>query len=227
MVKLLTYLTGSRTWIQPFSIIPELASNAEDATYLREVLGTGTLQNCLSLVRICRSLPDIAPLLPREDVDLDFAAILQSTADTEAKLITSGKYIGTSLPAPQLSVGEPTVTLRYYTDKLAYIVSGNKTLTATAYSPEENILVVHWPKELGLRGNLKLPSTVIWQEGASIVLPTRSSYPVAKVDRTLRNSDRVYDILWRQDLVSTFYSAATAEERIGICVLALINLSKV
>lgn len=226
MVNFITYLSGNRNWIQPHSIIPAVKPDSPELVYMRELLGTESLANCIVLYRLCQSLPVIAANLPRETAPLDFAAIQQAASQAEVSLIPTGTNVAASLPLPRDTVNVPVYRLKYISDTKAEIL-GPAVRTVVNVSLTEDILTVQWPSDWDITGALRLPSTINWLPGTSFVLPTRTSYPVHIVDKLLCRSNEFYDILFAQGLVETFYSADSPEERVGIGVLALINLAKV
>ena len=226
MIRFITYLSGNKNWIYPQYIIPSVKYETDSIILLRKLLGTESLQNCIALARICLAQPNIAVLLPKESVELDFAGILQQVQTATTQLVTTGNSVGASLPMDTVTPSDVIFTLSYLTDKKARITTGEHTYTVLASSADKKLVTVQWPEEFGIKGNIKLGDNMIWAPGTTVVLPTRSRYPIAYVDKQLCRSDAVYDILWKQNLVEAFYSADTPEERVGICVLALIDLVK-
>jgi hypothetical protein len=225
MVKFITYLSGDRNWLHPHSALPAVRPDTLQVIHLREILGTESLQNCVTLYRLCNALPVIAPLLPKEDVNMDLAAIQQLATDSEAVLVATGAGTSATLPI-DTGVTIPTaIRLRYVADDKAEIRVGDKKLIiSVGYA--NGVLIPHWPKELPINGLLRLPADKLWGPGMTVTVPSRFKYPVSVVDKQLCRSEEVYQILFDQGMVDTFYSADSPEERISIAILALINLVK-
>lgn len=225
MVKFITYLSGNRDWLHPHSILPPVRPDTDQIISLRTILGTESMQNCVTLYRLCCASPFITPLLPKEEVNIDLAAVQQLATASEATLITTGTGTCATLPITTGSVIPAALQLKYLTEDKAELRLGDKKLVITV-GYTNNTLIPNWPKELPINGILQLPEGKPWVIGTTITIPSRFKYPVDAVDRQLCKSEEVYQILFDQGLVETFYSADSPEERIGIVILALINLVK-
>ena len=225
MVKFITYLSGNRDWLHPHSVLPPVRPDTKQITSLRTILGTASMQNCVTLYRICCASPFIAPLLPKEEINIDLAAVQQLATSSEATLIATGAGTCATLPIDTGSVIPTTLQLRYLTEDKAELRLGDKKLVITV-GYANGTLIPSWPKELPINGILRLPEYKPWVEGTIVTIPSRFKYPVDTVDKQLCRSEEVYQILFDQGMVETFYSADSAEERLGIAILALINLVK-
>lgn len=225
MVKFITYLSGNRDWLHPHSILPAVRPDTDQIISLRTILGTESMQNCVTLYRLCCASPFIAPLLPKEEVDIDLAAVQQLATASEATLIATGTGTCATLPITTGSVIPATLQLKYLTEDKAELRLGDKKLVITV-GYTNNTLIPNWPKELPINGILQLPEGKPWVVGTTITIPSRFKYPVDAVDKQLCRSEEVYQILFDQGMVDTFYSADSPEERVSIAILALINLVK-
>lgn len=223
MVKFISYLYGTKGWIHPQQIAPEIKEEDTLASTLRNILGTKDLQNCITLYHLCASIPHIYSKLPKETTPLNFSGILfpATSQIPQGKLETTGIAPGYSAPIVVPPQSKMPITILYKTDTTGELRYGNKKVIVAATKVATNTLIVNWPADLQINGTINL-GNIPWQLGARITVPTRFAYDIVSVDKALRATALVYDALERYGLCSIFYSADTPEERIGICTLLLI-----
>lgn len=223
MVNFITYISGDVKWLQLQSVMPKVALPTPEIEVLRDILGTHSLNNCISLYRLCCTFPFIQTNLPKETIELDFAGWQQARASSDASLVNMGRDLAVSLPINFKSVSNEPITITYKTDSTATISVGDiKLIVPVSYNL--GILQVQWPEGWHIKGGLRLGPNSAWAPGTVLDVPVRYAYPVKEVDKALREREQLYDQLQHTNLVAEFYSADSAEERVAIAVLMLIRL---
>lgn len=135
----------------------------------------------------------------------------------QKRLITTAWPTNSYIHIKILNNSEPTKISIQYNDKIYKETS----CTILHKTDATYIKDINWPKDLNMRGDLK-----IIQEANDLQLSVPVAYPIKVLVDHLRNSEELYDLLVEQELINSFFFADSDAEALAIVGLVLYNYVK-